>query len=65
MFFTWAIIFGIIAICLGVRDKREMKLAGKPTGIPTAGIICGAIGLVLFSLTVLFMIIIIMTLGFY
>ena len=48
VFLSWiALICGVLGILLGAVGRSKAKHAGAPTGMGTAGIICGSIGVVL------------------
>lgn len=44
--FLMGMILGIMAISQGSAAKKELERLGEPTGVATAGIVCGIIGLV-------------------
>lgn len=47
VFLSWiALICGILAIILGAVGRSKAKKVGAPTALGTAGIVCGAIGVV-------------------
>lgn len=47
------LICGIVAIVLAVKGKKANIAAGEPTGMATAGLVLGIIGVVLSGLTVI------------
>lgn len=47
-----ALVCGIVAIVLSVKGKKANVAAGEPTGMATAGLVLGIIGVVLSGITV-------------